>query len=340
MPRTKITKNSKRNREAANREEKIRIYELKMDSVLMSIDDLEQRYNAMVETQLQGVTLRLQSELREMKMCDFLEILPNLEHFGDFKASDQTQHLGSQSMYSNTTNGGDVAGGSSTNCAAVTAAASSRNDEGYLTEDSSLGGAVSCSSASTLSAYTGSMLRSAKAMRTPGPLHSARARRERRSRSACGSVIPKVLGNTSTAIAAGSSNSIIIPNGHRNSRSKMRTPMATRPKAISADRTPRMLKKRNTSPSTPPMAFLRWPKPGEVALSKYGSPIVAQVMPDKFANVNIPIRNGVLSLRPKKLAEVKAELLENLDEDTLNQIRTLHESLQLIVNTANKAALK
>lgn len=130
MPRTKITKNSKRNREAANREEKIRIYELKMDSVLMSIDDLEQRYNAMVETQLQGVTLRLQSELREMKMCDFLEILPNLEHFGDFKASDQTQHLGSQSMYSNTTNGGDVAGGSSTNCAAVTAAASSRNDEG------------------------------------------------------------------------------------------------------------------------------------------------------------------------------------------------------------------
>lgn len=63
-------------------------------------------------------------------------------------------------------------------------------------------------------------------------------------------------------------------------------------------------------------------------------------MPDKFANVNIPIRNGVLSLRPKKLAEVKAELLENLDEDTLNQIRTLHESLQLIVNTANKAALK
>ncbi|XP_030080025.1 borealin isoform X2 [Drosophila hydei] len=329
MPRTKITKNSKRNREAANREEKIRIFELKMDSVLMSIDDLEQRYNGMVETQLQGVLLRLQTELREMKMCDFLEILPNLEHFGDFKASDQTQHLGSQSMYSNTTNGG---GGSSSNCAAVTTVTSSRNDE----EDSGLGGAVSCSSASTLSAYTGSMLRSAKAMRTPGPLHSARARRERRSRSACGSVIPKVLGNTSSVITSNSSTS----NAQRNSRSKMRTPMAARPKAISADRTPRMLKKRNTSPNTPPMAFLRWPKPGEVALSKYGSPIVAQVMPDKFANVNIPIRNGILSLRPKKLAEVKSELLENLDEETLNQIRTLHESLQLIVNTAKQAGLK
>lgn len=141
---------------------------------------------------------------------------------------------------------------------------------GYLTEDSSLGGAISSNSVSTMSAYTGSMLRSAKAMRTPGPLHSARARRERRSRSACGA--SKVLVNTSSAVASSSSS-----NALRNSRSKMRTPMASRPKAFSADRTPRLLKKRSSSPSTPPMAFLRWPKPGEVALSKFGSPIVSQV---------------------------------------------------------------
>lgn len=65
-------------------------------------------------------------------------------------------------------------------------------------------------------------------------------------------------------------------------------------------------------------------------------------MPDKFANVNIPIRNGVLSLRPKKLDadEVEANLLENLDEDTLNQIKTLHENLQMIVNKANMVGLK
>ncbi|EDW63266.2 borealin isoform X1 [Drosophila virilis] len=329
MPRTKITKNSKRNREAANREEKIRTYELKMDSVLMSIDDLEMRYKSMVDTQLQMITSRLQTELREMKMCDFLELLLTLEHFSDFKASDQTQHFGSQSMCSNTTNGG----GASTNICAAATATSSRNDEGYLTEDSSLGGAISSNSVSTISAYTGSMLRSAKAMRTPGPLHSARARRERRSRSACGA--SKVLVNTSSTVASSSSS-----NALRNSRSKMRTPMASRPKAFSADRTPRLLKKRSSSPSTPPMAFLRWPKPGEVALSKFGSPIVSQVMPDKFANVNIPIRNGVLSLRPKKLSEIKADLLENLDADTLSQIKTLHENLQLIVNTANKAGFK
>lgn len=65
-------------------------------------------------------------------------------------------------------------------------------------------------------------------------------------------------------------------------------------------------------------------------------------MPDKFANVNIPIRNGVLSLRPKKLDadEVESNLLENLDEDTLNQIKTLHENLQMIVNKASQAVFK
>ncbi|EDV99029.1 GH13640 [Drosophila grimshawi] len=316
MPRTKISKNSKRNREAANREEKIRTFEIKMDSVLTNIDDVESRYKAMVEIQLQALTTRMPTELREMKMALFLELLPNLEHFADFKPSDQTQYLGSQSLCANTTTGN---GGTSSN---------SRNDE----EDS-------CLSGGAISAYGGSM-RSVKAMRTPGPLHSARARRERRSRSACGAA--KVLPNTSSA-ATGAAGGVVrsSSNASRISRSKMRTPMTARPKAFSADRTPRNLpKQRSTSPSTPPMAFLRWPKPGEVALSKYGSPIVAQVMPDKFANCNIPIRNGVLSLRPKKLDEVKSDLVEHLDSDTLSQIKTLHENLQMIMNSAKMAGLK
>ncbi|XP_032595504.1 borealin isoform X2 [Drosophila grimshawi] len=330
MPRTKISKNSKRNREAANREEKIRTFEIKMDSVLTNIDDVESRYKAMVEIQLQALTTRMPTELREMKMALFLELLPNLEHFADFKPSDQTQYLGSQSLCANTTTGN---GGSNSNCniknsSALTASSNSRNDE----EDS-------CLSGGAISAYGGSM-RSVKAMRTPGPLHSARARRERRSRSACGAA--KVLPNTSSA-ATGAAGGVVrsSSNASRISRSKMRTPMTARPKAFSADRTPRNLpKQRSTSPSTPPMAFLRWPKPGEVALSKYGSPIVAQVMPDKFANCNIPIRNGVLSLRPKKLDEVKSDLVEHLDSDTLSQIKTLHENLQMIMNSAKMAGLK
>ncbi|KAH8392313.1 hypothetical protein KR215_005826 [Drosophila sulfurigaster] len=351
MPRTKIPKNSKRNREAANREEKIRVYELKTDSIHLALEDKETRYKSMTDTAIQLIQSRLQSELCNMKMSEFLDIIAELEHFDDFKASDQTQHIATQSMCNSTINGGGGASndGGSINCGSALAA-NSRNDEGYLTEDSGMGGgAISISGSinnnisgssnsvnaiSTMSAYNGAAMRSARAMRTPGPLHSARARRERRSRSACGSKLGQAVGGATTTSSSNSSS-----NAHRNSRSKLRTPMASRPKAFSADRTAR--KPRPTSsPSTPPMAFLRWPKPGEVALSQYGSPIVSQVMPDKFANVNIPIRNGVLSLRPRKLGEIKADLLENLDADTLNQIKTLHENLQLIVDTASKAGLK
>lgn len=105
----------------------------------------------------------------------------------------------------------------------------------------------------------------------PGPLHSARARRERRSRSAC-------EGNKLLAPSTSSSNSILASatKSQRASRNKMRTPMPARQKALSAERTPRN-KQRGTSPGTPPMAFMRWPKPGEMALSKFGSPMVAQV---------------------------------------------------------------
>ncbi|XP_030377623.1 borealin-like [Scaptodrosophila lebanonensis] len=323
MPRTKITKNSKRNREAANREEKIRAYEVKMDSLYMSVDDLEQKYKAAVDHELKLIEGRMVTQLREMKIGDFLQILGHLDHFGDFKASDQTQMLASQSICSksNTTGGGDLAN---------IKGSCSRNDEGYLTEDSSLGAVASSGSASA--AYTGSILRSTKALRTPGPLHSARARRARRSQSAGGeiSILPSAKPHVSG-----------VASMEHSSRSKMRTPMVSRTKALSADRTPRLHHKgRASSPSTPPMSFLRWPKPGEVALSKFGSPMVAQVMPDKIANVNIPIRNGVLSMRPKKLAEVETDLLESLDTDTLHQIKTLHDNLALIMNTVGKAGLK
>ncbi|KAH8334501.1 hypothetical protein KR059_010819 [Drosophila kikkawai] len=322
MPRTKIPKNSKRNRDVANREEKVRLYELKMDSRLISIDSLESKYLAAVDSQVKTLLSQVQRELGGMKVPEMLQLFAELDHFSDFKASDQTQLLASMSMSSNTTDG---------HAAVAATAVGSRYDEGYLTEDSSLG----ASGGSSLAPLTGSLLRSTKAMRTPGPLHSARARRARRSQSACGdlnilhSAKPPPISSAAT--------------GTRHSRSKMRTPMASRTKAFSADRTPLAQKQmRAGSPTTPPMAFLRYPKPGEVALSKFGSPMVAQVMPDKFANVNIPIRNGVLNLRPKKLdaGEVELNLLENLDEDTYNQIKTLHENLQMIVNKASQAGFK
>ncbi|XP_023031638.1 borealin isoform X2 [Drosophila willistoni] len=327
MPRTKVSKNSKRNREVSNLEEKINNFERKVDVVFNDMDELEMQFISTLDTRIKSLTLCMQVDIREMKMPDFIDVIVDLVRFSDFKASDHTQMIASMSVSQNTTDGHSLGVGMG-----GTVVSGNRNDE----EDSSLGG---LSSASTLSAFGGasSMLKSAKALRTPGPLHSARARRARRSRSACGDMSALHSARPPAVVPSSSASS-------RVSRNKMRTPMATRPKAFSADRNTPMGKKmsRNSSPSTPPVAFLRYPKPGEMALSKFGSPMVVQAMPDKFANVNIPIRNGVLSLRPKRLAadEVETDLLQALDEDTLNQIKTLHANLQVIVNTANKAGLK
>lgn len=127
MPRTKIPKNSKRNREAANREEKIRIYELKSDSFLEGLDEIAMRYKTIADTEIELIQSRLQSELRTMKMGNFIDQLTQLERFNDFKASDQTQQFGSHSICSNKTIG---TVGNISNINSAMTATSSRNDEG------------------------------------------------------------------------------------------------------------------------------------------------------------------------------------------------------------------
>ncbi|EDW74989.1 uncharacterized protein Dwil_GK15971 [Drosophila willistoni] len=153
-----------------------------------------------------------------------------------------------------------------------------------------------------------------------GPLHSARAlRRNDIGRS------PRIAVHSNEVTARSSSHV---------ARQKTRTPMASKLKSLSADR--------NDSPTTSPLAFLRYPKPGEIALSKFGSPILTQVMTDSFANVNIPIQDGVLCLTSKKLVEgeVNKDLLKSLDENKLKEIKVLHANLQKIVNAASKAGIK
>lgn len=154
--------------------------------------------------------------------------------------------------------------------------------KGYLTEDSSTGGSLG--SSMTNAAYLNSSnMRSQQQLaphqtarlRTPGPLSSARARRPRRSRSACGD-----YGIPGSAMKAKSSSQMSVNGGNHGgggsdhqSRSKMRTPMASRSKALSADRTPKVGGEPQ-SPGSPP-TFLRFPRAGELVLSKCGSPLVA-----------------------------------------------------------------
>uniref|UniRef100_A0A1B0FMD6 Borealin C-terminal domain-containing protein n=1 Tax=Glossina morsitans morsitans TaxID=37546 RepID=A0A1B0FMD6_GLOMM len=193
-------------------------------------------------------------------------------------------------------------------------------DEGYLTEDtsklSSFGSAVSVKSGTNfVSEFHFSRAQQQQQpkdpFRTPGPLNAALARGPRRSRSAC------------------SKYSSLVATEHQ-ARNKILTADRTRPHSIERKQY------FDGRPVTPPVAFMRWPKPGEMVLSKYGSPVIAQALPDRFANVNIPMRNGVMSLRPKKLDALQADILEDMGPQTLSELRILRGNLEKIVTMADR----
>uniref|UniRef100_A0A1A9Z856 Borealin C-terminal domain-containing protein n=1 Tax=Glossina pallidipes TaxID=7398 RepID=A0A1A9Z856_GLOPL len=180
-------------------------------------------------------------------------------------------------------------------------------DEGYLTEDIS----TPCSFESKVPAKSDTVAQqqAKNIFRSPVP---ARGTRPRRSRSACDE----------------HSSSIGMEHGARNEM------LSNHSRIHSVERKRKIcLGGQSVSPS---IVFMRWPKPGEMVLSKYGSPVVAQTLPDRFPNVNIPLRDGVISLRPKKLDEVEADILEDMDPQTLSELRILRDNLEEIVNKADK----
>ncbi|XP_018788101.1 PREDICTED: borealin-like isoform X1 [Bactrocera latifrons] len=317
MPRTKVSKSTKRFRETSNSEEKLREFEASFDGYLHALELKGKAQIKSIEDKFYVLLMGTDSNVLNLLMGDVLSL--NLT-----KPEDCKKYLNTLAV-NNSAGGAKQTSGKQLN----------PNDEGYLTEDSTNGGSTIGISTSTLSAYSRASIKQQQQRgRTPGPLSSARARRPRRSRSACDDLVQvSTLKSTSSSTVMDT----------RISRSKMRTPTATRSKAFSADRSSQICGQQfsmTMSASSPAAAFLRWPKPGEVVLSKCGSPVVAQVMPDKFANVNIPTKNGVFSLRPKKLEELKSDIIDAIDADTLNQIKTLHDNLNLIMKMADGSSTK
>lgn len=151
---------------------------------------------------------------------------------------------------------------------------------GYITEDNSIGaGAGKKDYGFTNTSVTRMTSRQNSRLRTPGPLNATR--RTRRSRSACsgystasGSIEDSSLG-TNTAYHNSTVGRSQKTQGEHAPRSKLRTPMSSRAKAVSADRTIKDPFVETIKSSE--VAFMRWPKPGELVLSKCGSPLVAQV---------------------------------------------------------------
>ncbi|KAL7032766.1 hypothetical protein ACKWTF_007394 [Chironomus riparius] len=122
-----------------------------------------------------------------------------------------------------------------------------------------------------------------------------------------------------------------LPSSHA-SRSKFRTP-AQKPahqRAASADRIDSIIPKVN--PMTP-VSILRHPRSGEIAFSVKGSPILTSNIIERTANVNIPIANGVLSVRPENMdpSHLNASLIRKFDNNTITHLHTLKNNLDMLM---------
>lgn len=78
-----------------------------------------------------------------------------------------------------------------------------------------------------------------------------------------------------------------------------------------------------------PMVLLRYAKHGETVISLTGSPVVGVGQPlDQLANINIPIKNGIVSLRPTAgIQNINADMVPKIDADTLKHLKTLQKNL-------------
>jgi len=111
-----------------------------------------------------------------------------------------------------------------------------------------------------------------------------------------------------------------VRQSHYKTRTKLQTATVTCSKAQSADGARADIPKY----TSPPAAFMCLHKLGKLIASVRVTPVVAQALPDTCANVNIPIKNGVLLLRPKKLVNDYTGILEDIEPGTLDHLKKLN----------------
>ncbi|EAA05122.4 AGAP011219-PA [Anopheles gambiae str. PEST] len=207
---------------------------------------------------------------------------------------------------------------------------------GYLTEESEQGDTY----------RMGSLKPSSKARF--GPLMSARTRRRSKSTSAIATpTVNRTLFLPQSAMAGrlqqpGSTVKALTatavapppPGSERTSRSKLKSSLATnRPKAISADRGYGVI-----TPKVQPyaaLAMIRHAKQGESVFSLTGSPVVTANMLESSANVNIPVSNGMIAIRPTELDVIDESLIRKIDPNVLMELKQLQTNLDKIMSTLN-----
>lgn len=131
----------------------------------------------------------------------------------------------------------------------------------------------------------------------------------------------------------GGSQSLYADN-NRLSRSRLRTPgpVGRLQQTVSADRGMTLITPK-VQPNTP-MAMLRHARLGENIYSITGSPVITAAMVEEMANVNIPIQNGMLSLRPTEMDSIDKGLVQKIGPDTLEHLKKLQMNLNKIMQMA------
>lgn len=319
MVRTKSTRhgNTKRNRTSVQEEKvnaKLRDYDVLADSLQTNLETVMTDEIEELERLFKAVKNRVPKRVLQMKMGD-LRLL-GVSTFDDL---DKMQHEPSCDAMSSI--GSSQLSSQSFGVAAPVEKKQSRADEGYLTEDSA-------------SSNMNSDLQFPAKSRPYGPLASAMKNR-RRSKSVSSTATPLkqhssiLFGMKSKKTFAGGSQS---QDSDRLSRSKFRTPRPDKPQAMSADRGLSMITPK-VQPNTP-IAMLRYARLGESIYSITGSPVISAVRAEETANVNIPVVNGMLSIRPTEMDSIDTGLLKSIDSDTLEHLKTLQSNLNKIMQIA------
>lgn len=217
------------------RQEKLRLAQIKMGSALVEIDELGRRYKEEVDSQIKVIRETTDKQLLQMKWSDFLAL--EINRFGDHPGA------GELPFYRR---------------------------------------------------FSGVLLRSSPAPKAPAATPRSRSNSQHRGR--------------------------------------IRTKQQTWTRVKSADRA--------AKEEDPTFTFLRWPRAGELVLSKAGSPLAVHKPLEHCANVLIPTSSGVITVKPHKLNQVKREVVMNLDPNALNQVKTLTTNLGKIVDMATKMGKK
>ncbi|XP_059621812.1 borealin-like [Phlebotomus argentipes] len=289
MPRTKVPKNAKRNREQTLEDLEAATLREFDETVEAQVADLEIKHShnlQAIETAIHSFLASLPDNVLLMKMGDLQAMSGAKTLLEASKTSNQMESMSSNSVVNSTHTRHQ-----------------SREDEGYITEHRT----------------------SEQAPVMRGPLSSARGRM-RRSRSAAGALPSVSKLQPSRLKPPTPMQRPPMPHTEHRSRPATRTPAeAPRPKAASADRISHIRPKVDIQE---PLALLRFPRVGETLVSLTGSPVAGYAAThDATASVNIPTLDGVLSLRPTALTSLDTRMVSQIDDETLRSLQQLQENI-------------